>query len=63
MGTVIGIIGLVAAIWVIVEVARSSASTMAKVIWIVCAILFSIVTAAVWALWGRKEFGGRSAVV
>jgi phospholipase D-like protein len=63
MGTVLGIIGLVAAIWVIIEVVRSSASTLVKVVWVVCAVLFSIITAVVWALWGRKEFGGQKAVI
>ena len=63
MGTVIGIIALIAAIWVIIEVVRSSASTVVKLVWIVCAIFFSIITAVVWAVWGRKEFGGQKSVI
>ena len=45
------------------RVVRSSASTVVKLVWIVCAVLFSIITAVVWAVWGRKEFGGQKAVI
>lgn len=52
----IGIIGLLCAVWVIYDVLANNKSmkTGLKVVWIVCAILFSIITAIVYYLVGRK---------
>jgi hypothetical protein len=56
-GGIIGIIALVCAIWVIYGVLTKNKglSTTEKVIWIVCAVLFSIITAIVYFLIGRKK--------
>lgn len=56
LGTLTGMIALVCAIWVIYDVLvkNKGLSTMAKIIWIVCAFFFSIITAIVYYLMGRK---------
>ena len=50
--TIIGIIGLISAIWVIYDVLTNNKklSTVKKVIWIIFAILFSILTAIIYFL-------------
>jgi hypothetical protein len=50
--TILGILALLAAIWVIYDVVTKNKglSTLAKVLWIVFAIFFSIVTAIVYFL-------------
>ena len=50
--SIIGIIGLIAAIWVIYDVLANNKSldTGMKILWIVLALLFSIITAAVYYL-------------
>ncbi len=55
--TVIGIIALLCAIWVIYDVLAKNKklSTTAKIVWIVCALLFSIITAIVYYFIGRKK--------
>jgi len=47
---ILGILGLVAAIWVIYDVfaKNKKLTTGLKIVWTVCAILFSIVTAIVY---------------
>ncbi|MBS3073215.1 PLDc N-terminal domain-containing protein [Candidatus Pacearchaeota archaeon] len=57
LGSLIGIIALICAIWVIynVLVNNKGLSTAAKVIWVICAVLFSIITAIVYFLIGRKR--------
>ena len=54
---IIGIIALICAIWVIYDVLvkNKGLSQVAKIIWIVCAILFSIITAIVYYFIGRKK--------
>ena len=56
-GSIIGLIALVCAIWVIYDVLVNNKrlSTGVKIIWIVCAILFSILTAIVYFLIGRNK--------
>ena len=56
-GNLIGIIALLCAVWVIYDVLakNKSLSTMAKIIWIVCALLFNIVTAIVYFFIGRNK--------
>jgi uncharacterized protein involved in exopolysaccharide biosynthesis len=50
-GGIVGIVALIAAIWVIYEAATNkSLSTGQKVLWIICALLFSIITAIVYYL-------------
>ena len=51
-GSVIGLIGLVCAVWVIYDVLvnQKSFSTEKKLIWIICALLFSVITAIVYYL-------------
>jgi len=55
-GNVLGLIALICAIWVIYDVLvnNKKLSTIAKVIWIICALLFSILTAVVYYFIGRK---------
>lgn len=56
-GTIIGIIALIAAIWVIYDVLVNNKrlSDGMKVLWIICAILFSIITAVIYYLIGRNN--------
>jgi hypothetical protein len=54
---IIGIIALLCAIWVIYDVLAKNKglSTGMKVVWIICAVLFSIITAIVYYFVGRKK--------
>jgi len=54
---IIGVVALVCAIWVIYDVVvkNKGLKTTTKVIWIVCAVLFSIITAVVYFFVGRKK--------
>ncbi|NCN39256.1 MAG: hypothetical protein COY38_00415 [Candidatus Aenigmarchaeota archaeon CG_4_10_14_0_8_um_filter_37_24] len=56
-GSLLGIVALVCAIWVIYEVLvkNKKLNTTTKVIWVVCAVLFSIITAIVYYFVGRKK--------
>lgn len=55
-GNIVGFIALVCAIWVIYDVLVNNRemSTGMKIVWIVCAILFSIVTAIVYYFIGKR---------
>jgi hypothetical protein len=57
VSTIIEIIALICAIWVIYDVLANNKklSTVMKIIWVVCAILFSIITAIVYYFIGRKR--------
>ena len=57
LGTILGIIALVAAIWVIYDVLANNKglSNGMKLLWIVLAIFFSIITAIVYYLVGRNK--------
>jgi hypothetical protein len=57
LGNLVGILALVCTIWVIYDVLAKNKqlSTVAKVIWIVCALLFSIVTAIIYFFIGRNK--------
>ena len=57
LGTILGIIALICAVWVIYDVLVNNRriSTGMKVLWIVCAIVFSILTAIVYYLVGRNQ--------
>ncbi|MCK9596834.1 PLDc N-terminal domain-containing protein [Candidatus Pacearchaeota archaeon] len=55
-GSLMGLVALVAAIWVIYEVVKNKKlNSTEKLIWIVCAILFSIITAIVYFFIGKKK--------
>jgi preprotein translocase subunit SecG len=56
-GTILGIIAIIAAIWVIYDVLvnNKKLSGGMKVLWIVCAVLFSIITAVIYYLVGRNQ--------
>ncbi len=56
-GTLIGIIALIAAIWVIYDVLVNDRrlSDGMKVLWIICAVVFSIITAVIYYLVGRNS--------
>ena len=56
LNTILGIISLVLAIWVIYDVlaVQKKMSTGKKVLWIVLAILFSIITAIIYYLMHKK---------
>ena len=57
LGTILGIIALVAAIWVIYDVLANNKglSNGMKLLWIVLAIFLSIITAIVYYLVGRNK--------
>lgn len=56
-GTVVGIIAILAAIWVIYDVIvhNKKLSDGMKVLWIVLALFFSIITAIVYYFIGRSK--------
>ena len=56
-GTIIGIIAIIAAILVIYDVILNNKrlSDGMKVLWIVCAIFFSIITGVIYYLIGRNN--------
>ena len=54
VGTIFWILGVLAAIWVIVDVWNSKKKTEMKIIWSVAAVFFSIITAIVYYFLGRK---------
>ena len=55
-GTILGVIALIAAIWVIYDVLvnNKKLSDGMKILWVVCAIFFSIITAVIYYLVGRN---------
>ena len=57
LGNILGIVALICAIWVIYDVLvnNKGLSTGMKIVWIVCAILFSIITAIVYFFIGRER--------
>ena len=56
-GTILGIIAIICAVWVIYDVIVNNKrlSDGMKVLWVVCAILFSIITAIIYYLVGRNN--------
>ena len=55
MEFIFGIIAIICALYVIINVWGSGASGVAKVVWTVAAIFFSIITAIVYAFIGPKS--------
>ncbi|ESP62661.1 hypothetical protein SMITH_244 [Smithella sp. ME-1] len=57
MGKLLGIVALFCAIWVIYDVLANNKglSTGMKIVWIICALLFSIITAIVYFLVEKKK--------
>ena len=55
MEFVIGIIALICALYVIINVWSSNSSGVAKVVWTLAAIFFSIITAIVYYFIGPKR--------
>ena len=56
LNTIIYVIALAAMVWVIYDVLANNKKmdTTMKVVWIVCAVFFSIITAIVYYFLGRK---------
>jgi hypothetical protein len=54
MGTIIWLAGLVAAIWAILKIVKSRASTGGKVLWILIVLLLSWVGLVIWWFMGAK---------
>ena len=56
-GSLIGVIALICAVWVIYDVLVNNKrlSDGMKLLWIICAIIFSIITAIVYYLVGRNQ--------
>ncbi|PKN06127.1 MAG: hypothetical protein CVU72_06070 [Deltaproteobacteria bacterium HGW-Deltaproteobacteria-7] len=57
MGTIIGLVALICAVWVIYDVLvnNKGLSTGVKIVWIICAVFFSIITAIVYYFVGHKK--------
>lgn len=57
MTTILGIVALICAIWVIYDVLvnNQGLSTGMKIVWIICALFFSIITAIVYYLVEKKK--------
>ncbi|MFA5142263.1 MAG: PLDc N-terminal domain-containing protein [Candidatus Woesearchaeota archaeon] len=56
LSTLGGLIAIVCAVWVIYDVVvnNKKLNTTYKIVWIVCALLFSVITAIVYYFMGRK---------
>ena len=55
--TLIGIVAVLSAIWVIYDILFNNKrlSTAIKIVWIVCALLFGIITAVIYYFMGRSK--------
>ncbi|WP_218155352.1 PLDc N-terminal domain-containing protein [Modicisalibacter xianhensis] len=53
-GGLLSLIWLIIVIWAIVKVAKSGASTLAKVIWVLVLIFFPLIGLIAWLLFGPK---------
>ncbi len=54
VGGLLGLIWLIIIIWAILKVAKSSAGTMAKVLWILILLFFPLIGLLFWFLLGPK---------
>jgi len=56
LGSLVGIIALVCAVWVIYDILTNNKklSDTSKLIWIICAVIFSIITAIVYYFVEKK---------
>ncbi len=56
LGSLVGIIALVCAVWVVYDVLTNNKklSDTSKLIWIICAVIFSIITAIVYYFVEKK---------
>ncbi|GHB10539.1 PLDc N-terminal domain-containing protein [Modicisalibacter luteus] len=54
VGGILGLIWLIIIIWAIVKVAKSSASGLAKVLWILALLIFPLVGFIAWLIFGPK---------
>lgn len=54
VGGLLGLIWLIIIIWAILKVAKSSAGTMAKVLWILILLFFPLVGLIIWFFLGPK---------
>ena len=54
-GGIIGLIILIANVWAIVKIIQSSASTGAKVLWIVLILILPILGLILWLIAGPKD--------
>lgn len=59
IGGLLGLIILIADIYAIVKTVQSSASTMAKVLWILAILIFPVVGFLLWLIFGPRG-GGRT---
>ena len=57
LGSILGILAIIAAVWVIYDVLAKNKglSDGMKVLWIVLAIIFSVITAIIYYLVGRNK--------
>jgi hypothetical protein len=55
-GTILWIVAIICAVWVIYDIIVNNKrlSDGMKVLWVVCAVLFSIITAVIYYLVGRN---------
>ena len=53
-GGIIGLLILIADIWAIVKIVQSSASTGAKVLWIVLILILPVIGLIIWLLAGPR---------
>ena len=54
-GGIIGLIILIANVWAIVKIIQSSASTIAKVLWIVLILILPVLGLILWLIAGPKD--------
>jgi len=56
-GTLVGLVGLICAVLVIYDVwaKNKGLSQTAKILWTIFAVIFSIITAIIYVLFGRKK--------
>lgn len=54
VGGLLGLIWLIILVWAIVKVAKSSAGTFSKLLWIIVLLVFPLVGLILWLLLGPK---------
>lgn len=61
VGSIFGLIILIADIWAIINVVQSSASTGGKILWVLIILLLPVISLLLWLFMGPR--GNRSAAI
>jgi hypothetical protein len=55
VGGVIGLVGLALAIWALINIVQSGASTGAKVVWVLFVLLLPLIGFIAWLIFGPRK--------